>query len=91
MIRSGSTTPTLRSGSIPSACVYNVTRTRFEPHLAGVPDPGVEDPVGLPGPQVCLVVEAAREHLLAEGHDVGGLLQVEPLVAPHPARVPSIL
>jgi hypothetical protein len=32
------------------------------------------------------VVEAACEHLLAEGHDVGRVLQVEPLVAPHPAR-----
>ncbi len=55
-------------------------------HLAGVPDPGVEDPVGLLRPEVGLVVEAACEHLLAEGHNVGGVLQVEPLVAPHPAR-----
>ncbi len=55
-------------------------------HLAGVPDPGVEDPVGLLRPKVGLVIEAACEHLLAKGHDVGGVLQVKPLVAPHPAR-----
>ncbi len=55
-------------------------------YLPGVPDPGVEDPVGLLWPEVGLVVEAACEHLLAEGHNVGGVLQVKPLVAPHPAR-----
>jgi hypothetical protein len=58
-------------------------------YLARVPDPGVEDPVGLLRPEVGLVIEAACEHLLAEGHDVGRVLQVKPLVAPHPARDPN--
>ncbi len=54
-------------------------------YLPRVPDPSVEDPVGLLRPEVGLVIEAACEHLLAEGHNVWGVLQVKPLVAPHPA------
>ncbi len=52
--------------------------------LARVAHPRVEDPPGLLGPELRLVVEAACQHLLAEGHDVRGLREVKPLVTPHP-------
>ena len=54
--------------------------------LARVAHPRVEDPPGLLRPELGLVVEAASQHLLAEGHDVRGLGEVKPLVTPHPCH-----
>ena len=54
--------------------------------LAGVADPRVEDPPGLLGPQLRLVVESACQHLLAERHDIRSLGEIKPLVTPHPSH-----
>ena len=50
--------------------------------LVRVPHPRVLDPAGLERPVALLVVDAAREHLLAEGQDVWAVGQVEVLVTP---------
>ena len=52
--------------------------------LARVAHPRVEDSPGLLWSELGLVVKAARQHLLAEGHDVRGLREVKPLMTPHP-------
>ena len=48
-----------------------------------VSTPGVHDPRRLPGPVLLVVVDAAAEHLLGEGHDVGSVLHLKVLEAPH--------
>ena len=51
--------------------------------LTRISDPGVEDLVGVLGPQLRLVVQPAGQHLLGERDDVGRLAEVEVLVGPH--------
>mmetsp|Transcript_13560 Transcript_13560/g.33233 ORF Transcript_13560/g.33233 Transcript_13560/m.33233 type:complete len:200 (-) Transcript_13560:748-1347(-) len=56
---------------------------RLKDHeLVRIPQPRVEDPVALRRGEVLAVIEAARLHLLREGHHVRRHLEVPPLVGP---------
>lgn len=57
--------------------------------LGWVSQPGVEDPVRSTWPELLLVEEAPRHHLLAEGHYISWVVQAPVLVGPELARTAS--